>query len=1298
VVDAPDAPALQIILEQFTPRQALTTGTIKDQDRARISTSSNHIEGTLTRSTAHFEFAKREGWLLWDFDDKAMPADVAQRIEELGGPLEALFHIWPEARDGEYLVRASSSGGIYAPGLPPTKNAGLHVFFLIKDVSQSKVILDTLMERAWAEGLGWIMLDVRGRMLKRGLVDVAVGTPERLIFEAPPVLHPPVAREAVPPVIHRGKALAAPVNGSDVTERARAAWDAETQAHQPQADVRKEQFIHDTATEQTKLNKKPYAENRARITRLVETSDGGLIDDDQWLQFSDGTWHRVGDILDNADQYDRQALPDPIEGMAGGRDKAYLLTLPRPGKPNDKPTLVSHIHGGKVVFRFSRFHSSSERLKLPKPAQLDDKRHSALESALRDASEADLLSVAVAVVHQLQNSVPVVYSVADVMADIEDNAGDRLSRAEMVALRDRLEWLQDKRRNAILARTSLCPRAVKHHDHIKVTSLDDVPTDDLAGVLMVKAPMGSGKTQLVGRPFVADAQKRGGTVMAIAHRVSLIAELSARLGLPNYQTVAEGDIEDKRGLAVCLPSTARGDIRDAMPAADYVFIDEVAQVLRFLADPQTCSTGEADNRAIYKRLIQIVRDARAVIAADADLDMRTLRFLEKCRPDERFKIVEMAAQRNGKTATVFADMAPVYDAIAVELEAGGKVWCACESEKRAAQIARLFERSGFSALCLTSKTKGNKAQAAFFNDAEGQSRLYDLVVSSPVISSGLSIEHKDSPHFTLGAYLGAGTATRPEDARQQLARVRYLDRFTIGIARTNATGGQNVTAQRHGAEDAAAIEGLDIEWTDFDSYTAGITAEDANARADFGAAVWFGLDAAGWDVVRGVMDDTTRAQARKTAKDAKQDYDAARMAALIAAEPMTTHLADLAVNVTDRTSDLETRLEAHRIRLALGKLDLTEADIRFWDNGRGKDKIDRFADLIGADVYVHTENGTLTQRRFRGARRKLFRQLFDGIDITAPLTREINETLLDRLMGKPETYAATGIVGDKYRARFKGKDDALQSVKRPKQPGREVRDILKRCGLVVRSTQARSVRKQPSLYNKRDDYLTKSDRQQVHTITPESLEYMRGILARRDTFDIDLAILARETPAPQEPTREAPADPPVVVFNIVTAEELDRRRAERASTRPEHRSKPPDVRRLDVVINGDKAGIYPADDFAWRRAERHAIQVRLRRFARLRRLVAEEHPGIKVFRISGSNSSAQPAPAPNPPPRPQRQLVVLTEAEQLNVMHRLGDPVSRYIVEGDEVRLIWTVEMQHRVQDVFDDWENLTPDDPEAWT
>jgi putative DNA primase/helicase len=716
--------------------------------------------------------------------------------------------------------------------------------------------------------------------------------------------------------------------------------------------------------------------------------------------------------------------------------------------------------------------------------------------------------MAVAVLQRVQWRVPVVYSQADVLALIERCAGDKLSQAEKDALRNRLTWLQKKRRKTVVSRTALDRRVLKAHNRIEVSSLDEIDITKLRGVVLVKTPMGSGKTQKIGRPFIDEAKRGGGTVMAIAHRISLISELAARLGLPNYQIVTEGEIEDAGGVAVCLPSTARNDIRDAMPSAEYMFIDEIAQVLRYLADSETCGAGEADNKAIYHRLMQIVRDAVAVVVADADLDMRTLSFLEKARPGERFTVVEMKAKPNSKAATVYHKMAATYDDITIELMNGGKVWCACESKFRAEEMARQFAQRGFKTIAITARTKNNPEVMAFLQNAEEQSRLYDLVVASPAISSGLSIEHKGDPHFTLGAFIGAGMAIRPEDARQMVSRVRYLKRYSIAIERTNAQGGQTAGVHRQGAESAAALEGLEIEWTGFDQYVAQIKAEDANAKADFGAGMWFGLEEAGWTLERGVCEGHEAAEEELNA--ARAEYTEARIAALLAAEPMTKDLADAARKMVDRPLDTDIGLEAHNIRIALGKLDLTAEDIVFWANGRGAEKIARFEDLVGADVDVPAEHGSPMQRKYRTARRKLFDKLFEGFHLDQVFTRADQKILLDRIMAQPEVFATVGIVGPKFRASYRAKDGAIMPMKRPKHPAREVREILERCGLSTKRKQSRSVSKQPSLVNKEDDLMTESDRETVVNIVPESLAYMRGILARCENFDIDQVIAERE--------------------------------------------------------------------------------------------------------------------------------------------------------------------------------------------
>jgi hypothetical protein len=220
---------------------------------------------------------------------------------------------------------------------------------------------------------------------------------------------------------------------------------------------------------------------------------------------------------------------------------------------------------------------------------------------------------------------------------------------------------------------------------------------------------------------------------------------------------------------------------------------------------------------------------------------------------------------------------------------------------------------------------------------------------------------------------------------------------------------------------------------------------------------------------------------------------------------MTRHQSELMGKAT-RNEPQEIRYQASQMRAALAKLDLTRADVDFWDSGRGRSKIAGFEDLIGAEVFLPPDSKILSARRFRAARQDLLPALFAGIDLKGKITAEQAKMVLDRIMTKPEVFAAVGIVGAKYRAQYRAKDGRLQPVKRPKRPGQELRDILARCGLDVIEKRERSVPKLSLLDTREDSFGTKSERGYTYQITPESWQNMVEMLERRGSFDIDAAI------------------------------------------------------------------------------------------------------------------------------------------------------------------------------------------------
>ena len=203
VVTAPDAATLARGLDSLTQRQAVGLGVLKDgAARADVVSESIARPGAVTRTLKHFGCRPGAGWLLWDYDIGGAPDHLLARIDAVGGPVEAFFHIWPEARQSEYLIRASSSDGIVLPDGRVQRSSGLHGYFLIADVARSAEVLDILHRRAWAAGLGWIMLSKGGAMLSRSIIDVTVASPERLVFEAAPILRDGITRQPSAPIIN----------------------------------------------------------------------------------------------------------------------------------------------------------------------------------------------------------------------------------------------------------------------------------------------------------------------------------------------------------------------------------------------------------------------------------------------------------------------------------------------------------------------------------------------------------------------------------------------------------------------------------------------------------------------------------------------------------------------------------------------------------------------------------------------------------------------------------------------------------------------------------------------------------------------------------------------------------------------------------------------------------------------------------------------------------------------------------------------------------------------------------------
>lgn len=313
------------------------------------------------------------------------------------------------------------------------------------------------------------------------------------------------------------------------------------------------------------------------------------------------------------------------------------------------------------------------------------------------------------------------------------------------------------------------------------------------GLIAIKAPHGGGKTSIIGIPFFNAAKDRDEYVTVLAHLRTLVADLNSKFNTEHYADLKEQrlmagttfteETTTLRQIAICLPSIV-GQLEGLVKRTGVLIIDEVSQVLRMLA----AKMKGMDNVLVYERLFNTVRNAEKVLVLDADLDTATIEFLEACRPDERFTIVEVRNPTPSQSGLSvdwcygegFQDH--IYNIAHTKLEEGKRIIIATDSKDKTDNIYSLLKENlpDKKILIVTSDTtkKLTSDASKFMDNANIEAAKYDCVIHSPSIRSGVSIT---DVHFDYGFGMFGGSTILPQDCIQQLRRCRMIKHWFIGV-------------------------------------------------------------------------------------------------------------------------------------------------------------------------------------------------------------------------------------------------------------------------------------------------------------------------------------------------------------------------------------------------------------------------------------------------------------------------------------------------------------------------------------
>jgi hypothetical protein len=347
--------------------------------------------GAIARTAANIRYVEdRPALGLFDYDTKGMPDEIAAKIEALGGFWKALVFVLPPLAATGYVIRRSTSSGLSNAETGETYpgSSGLHVFIEEVDGGDTERFLKTLHDRCWLAGLGWYLIGKAGQLLDRSIIDRSVGRGERLVFEGPPTVVPPLSQDQASrrPEFYPGepidtRAACPPLTADE--ERKVAALKAESaQRLDPERKRVREAYLDAEARKLVGHRKgMTLAEARAAIEKRIS----GVLVADQILPWDDPeVFATVGDVLDRPGLFEGETLADPIEGVEYGTGKATVM-IGRDGLP----FIHSFAHGGGV-YRLC-YDARAIRERIEKASDKPDALARLLLAADVDAVEEELL-------------------------------------------------------------------------------------------------------------------------------------------------------------------------------------------------------------------------------------------------------------------------------------------------------------------------------------------------------------------------------------------------------------------------------------------------------------------------------------------------------------------------------------------------------------------------------------------------------------------------------------------------------------------------------------------------------------------------------------------------------------------------------------------------------------------------------------------------------------------------------------------------------------------------------------------
>jgi hypothetical protein len=342
-------------LEALKDDQAIAVGTIRsDIEDNKVPVVTAKEERTLpkgskviARTKKNLVYSDDPALILLDYDAGDAPPETKKRVEELGGPWGAVCHVLPLLINATHVTRASTSTGLLNndTGMSVPGSDGQHGFIVGQHGNDSRRFLHATHARAWIADLGWGKIGRAGQFLECSIVDRSVGSPERLVFEAPPICVDPLFQDKSKrkPVYVEGKvdvvdtlAVCPPLTVRE-QHLYKQAIAKEKQRLRPVMQEQRATFIKEEVA--AILKRSPIKQKEAeRIAELK--ADKRILLPEQVLISAEFGQFTVASVLADPQSFAGVKIADPIEGPGYGASTAQIML-----HYDGRPWIFSYAHG-----------------------------------------------------------------------------------------------------------------------------------------------------------------------------------------------------------------------------------------------------------------------------------------------------------------------------------------------------------------------------------------------------------------------------------------------------------------------------------------------------------------------------------------------------------------------------------------------------------------------------------------------------------------------------------------------------------------------------------------------------------------------------------------------------------------------------------------------------------------------------------------------------------------------------------------------------------------------------------------